>query len=334
MHDHIDWQYSITIGSKRINGNRRNHYFHFTLVFIIAIMVLILPVQRYHQSTARITNISLFRIVHAWTIVTKTSRKNHSFSNQYSPTTTTATTAYHIPNYSSRRCVVNRLHQFNRYSDGDMNASQQIAQRQYYGRNVFIRSRFDRKTTTTTRHRIPVRLFATNEININQPDDDDDDVTDDRDLYEYDETESLQWVTPTSIDIPEDRVGMKFVRSSGAGGQNVNKVSSCVQIRFHVLSADWMGPLEVRQRFFQQYRNSISKHDGVYHLESQAYRTQSDNRKDVFKKLEAAILQVWPRPKERKLRVGLSERGKQKRKEDKLKQSSKKEGRRNQRFDF
>jgi hypothetical protein len=84
----------------------------------------------------------------------------------------------------------------------------------------------------------------------------------------------------------------------------------------------------------QQYKNMIGKHDGVYHAESQAYRTQSENRKDVLKKLQAAVLQVWPRPKVRKLRVGLTERGKQKRKEAKLKQSAKKEGRRNQRYDF
>ena len=160
---------------------------------------------------------------------------------------------------------------------------------------------------------------------------DDDNVSN---VHEYTERECNEWQIPAKIEIPEDRIEMKFVRSSGAGGQNVNKVSSCVQIRFHVMSAEWMGPLEVRQRFSQQYRNSIGKHDGVFHMESQVYRTQTDNRKDVLRKLEAAILQVWPRPKMRKLRVGLTEQGKRKRREEKEKQSSKKEGRRSQRFDY
>jgi ribosome-associated protein len=185
-----------------------------------------------------------------------------------------------------------------------------------------------------------VRFFATNEFVIDQADvdncdddddDDDNDVTDDRDLYEYDTKESSQWMVPGKIIIPEDQVMMRFTRSSGAGGQNVNKVSSCVQVRFHVLSADWIGPLEVRQRFQQAYRNSINS-DGIYRIESQVYRTQTENRKDVMKKLEAAVLAAWPRPKERKLRVGLTANGKRKRREDKEKHSLKKQGRQNYRF--
>jgi RF-1 domain len=187
-----------------------------------------------------------------------------------------------------------------------------------------------------------VRFFATNEFVIDQVDkdnrdddndndDDVDDVTDDRDLYEYDTKKSSQWMVPSTIVIPDDQVMMRFTRSSGAGGQNVNKVSSCVQIRFHVLSADWIGPLEVRQRFQQAYKNSINS-DGIYRIESQVYRTQTENRKDVMKKLEAAVLAVWPRPKERKLRVGLTANGKRKRREDKQKHSLKKQGRQNYRF--
>jgi ribosome-associated protein len=312
-------QYHVSVrpsGSNKISSSkyRNTHYYHCAVMVVI--MVQLLRHQQHHQPSGRIMNTYLFRIVHAWTAPIQGRGKTLSYSNRYgtTTTTTTASTSKHITNnYFGIPCGTCRWHRINRLCDDDI--------------KLFPRTVFD--PNPTNRHRIPVRLFATNEIKI-----DDDDALDDSDLYEYDETESNQWAVPKSIFIPEDRIGMKFVRSSGAGGQNVNKVSSCVQIRFHVLSADWMGPLEVRQRFAQQYKNTISKHDGVYHLESQVHRSQSDNRKDVVKKLEAAILQVWPRPKVRKLRVGLSERGKQKRKEEKLKQSSKKEGRRNERFDF
>jgi RF-1 domain len=175
-----------------------------------------------------------------------------------------------------------------------------------------------------------LRFLATNEIDMNNYNsDDDDDMTDDDDYMDTDR----QWMVPSSIFIPQDQLRISFVRSSGAGGQNVNKVSSCVQVQFHVLSAEWMGPLEVRQRFQQTYKNQVSNH-GLYRIESQEHRSQVDNRKDVLKKLEQAVLAVWPRPKVRRVRVGLSEKGKRNRKNEKLKQSSKKESRRNQRFDF
>ena len=134
------------------------------------------------------------------------------------------------------------------------------------------------------------------------------------------------WKVPDHVAIPEDQLDISFVRSSGAGGQNVNKVSSCVQVRFHVLSAGWM-PLEVRQRFCTLYAGSISK-EGVYSTESQEHRTQVANRKQVMTKLQKAVLAAWPRPKIRKIREGLSEHGKEIRKQDKQKHKMKKESRR------
>ena len=311
-------------------GSINSTSFHCAVIFFVVIMVVhvqqLLRQQNNHQQTGLFMNTYLIRIVHAWTAPIKGKGQTSSHSYRYG--TSIHTNIY----FGIPSGTIGRLHCKHRLYDDDLKSSTQIIQ-QRISPLVRRRTVFDPKSSNQ-QYRIPVRLFATNEINVNINDDDDNAVTDDRDLYEYDETESNQWIVPNSIYIPVDRIGMKFVRSSGAGGQNVNKVSSCVQIRFHVLSADWMGPLEVRQRFFQQYKNTISKHDGVYHLESQVHRTQSDNRKDVVKKLEAAILQVWPRPKIRKLRVGLSARGKQKRREEKSKQSSKKEGRRNQRFDY
>jgi protein subunit release factor B len=170
------------------------------------------------------------------------------------------------------------------------------------------------------------RFFATNEIDADKSDDDDSED-------ESDSPYHSKWIVPAGVFIPEEQLKIKYVRSSGAGGQNVNKVSSCVQVRFHVLSAEWMGPYEVRDRFMQAYKNQINR-DGIYQTESQAHRTQYQNRKDVLQKIEQAVLAVWPRPKLRRVRVGLSEKGERKRKEEKEKQSAKKGSRRNVRYDF
>lgn len=48
------------------------------------------------------------------------------------------------------------------------------------------------------------------------------------------------WTVPTKISIPEDKLEFSFTRSSGAGGQNVNKVNTQVVIRFHVMEATWI----------------------------------------------------------------------------------------------
>jgi RF-1 domain len=172
------------------------------------------------------------------------------------------------------------------------------------------------------------RFFSKNEIEADALDDEYD-----SELDEAKSSHHRQWIVPTRISIPEDQLTIKFVRSSGAGGQNVNKVSSCVQVRFHVQSAEWMGPYEVRERFMEAYKNQISK-DGMFQMESQVHRTQPQNRKDVMEKIEHAVLAVWPRPKLRRVRFGLSEKGERKRKEEKTKQSSKKESRRSVRYDF
>jgi protein subunit release factor B len=127
--------------------------------------------------------------------------------------------------------------------------------------------------------------------------------------------------------VPEDQLDMSFVRSSGAGGQNVNKVNSQVQVRINVMEAEWIGPLEVRERLAQQQANRINK-EGIWVMGSQEHRTQYQNRATVVDKVKEAIRKAWPRPAKRSVRTGISEKTKRERVEFKRKRSQLKESRR------
>mmetsp|Transcript_27207 Transcript_27207/g.56676 ORF Transcript_27207/g.56676 Transcript_27207/m.56676 type:complete len:264 (+) Transcript_27207:126-917(+) len=135
-----------------------------------------------------------------------------------------------------------------------------------------------------------------------------------------------QWIVPDRIPIPEDRLTISFARASGAGGQNVNKVNTKVELRFHLPTATWI-PQEVRDRLKSNESNRISQ-DGYMAISSQEHRTQLNNRKEALKKLEDILRNSWARPKVRRMRKGLSKRGKENRREMKKKISLKKEGRR------
>uniref|UniRef100_A0A7S1D533 Prokaryotic-type class I peptide chain release factors domain-containing protein n=1 Tax=Cyclophora tenuis TaxID=216820 RepID=A0A7S1D533_CYCTE len=123
------------------------------------------------------------------------------------------------------------------------------------------------------------------------------------------------WKVPSTIEIPEDRVDISFSRSGGSGGQNVNKVNTKVELRFKLDDADWL-PDEVRDRIREQAPNRINK-DGVFNIQSSENRTQQQNRRAAFTKLQEIVLRAYPRPKVRKLRKGISKKAKERNLEDK-----------------
>lgn len=138
-------------------------------------------------------------------------------------------------------------------------------------------------------------------------------------------TGKSEWKVPNSIEIPEGELDISFVRSSGAGGQNVNKLSTKAELRLDIMNAHWI-PYEVRQRINVKHKNRINK-NGIFSLQVQESRTQIQNKKIAIAKLGEIILGCYPRPKIRKIRTKPSKASKERKLQDKKKHSEKKKGR-------
>jgi ribosome-associated protein len=103
-------------------------------------------------------------------------------------------------------------------------------------------------------------------------------------------------ITPT-ISIDESELQFDFVRAAGPGGQNVNKVSSAVLLRFNVDESNL--PAEVKERLYKIAGGRINK-DGVLLVHARQYRTQEQNRYDAQERLVEIIHEATIKPKPRR----------------------------------
>ncbi len=102
----------------------------------------------------------------------------------------------------------------------------------------------------------------------------------------------------SAIKIDENEIQEYFVRSSGPGGQNVNKVATAVQLRFDVANSRSL-PEEVRTRLISLAGNQITE-DGILIIDARRFRTQKRNREDATERLVELIRNAAQRPKIRR----------------------------------
>ncbi|XP_012434044.5 large ribosomal subunit protein mL62 isoform X2 [Taeniopygia guttata] len=100
---------------------------------------------------------------------------------------------------------------------------------------------------------------------------------------------------PPTLDIPMARLTVSYSRSSGPGGQNVNKVNSKAEVRFHLASADWI-PEAVRQKMALMHRNKINR-AGELIVTSEESRYQMRNLAICLEKIRTMVTEAIEKPK-------------------------------------
>lgn len=104
-----------------------------------------------------------------------------------------------------------------------------------------------------------------------------------------------------NIFVPERELEFHFVRSSGPGGQNVNKVATAVQLRFDAAHSPSL-PQDIRERLMALAGKRLND-AGVIIIDARRFRTQERNRRDAVDRLAELLRRAAARPKPRRKTV-------------------------------
>ncbi|MGH7128425.1 MAG: alternative ribosome rescue aminoacyl-tRNA hydrolase ArfB, partial [Planctomycetaceae bacterium] len=102
-------------------------------------------------------------------------------------------------------------------------------------------------------------------------------------------------VVTDAVRVPMSEFSFTFMRSSGPGGQNVNKVSTKARLRWPVAESESLDEA-IKERFLERYRSRITT-EGDFLLTSQRYRDQAHNVTDCLEKLREMLAEVVEPPK-------------------------------------
>ena len=101
-----------------------------------------------------------------------------------------------------------------------------------------------------------------------------------------------------TVKIDESEIQIDFIRASGPGGQNVNKVSTAAQLRFDVRSSPSLTE-EVKERLVKLAGSRMTE-EGILIIEARRYRTQEQNRLDALQRLVSLVQMALEPPKQRR----------------------------------